>query len=91
MINHKLNQSSEIKAELSLKIYEFLVEYNCVIAPRYNLTRKLLTMRDIGWICKFINECDFSSWQEKYFWSIIILAIEGIKYIMTDNIEGNKL
>lgn len=48
-------------------------------------------MRDIGWICKFINDANFNSWEEKYFWSIIILAIEGIKYIMTDNIEGSKL
>jgi hypothetical protein len=63
MINHKLSLPSDVKEELSTKIYEFLVEYNCVIAPKYNLTRKLLTMRDIGWICKFINESEFSLWQ----------------------------
>ena len=48
-------------------------------------------MRDIGWICKFINDTQFSTWQEAYFWSITILAIEGIRYIMTDNIDGSKL
>lgn len=63
------------------------MEFNSSIAPKYNLTRKLLTMRDIGWICKFINECQLEgNWEEKYFWSIIILAIEGVRYIITDSI-----
>ena len=87
MINHKLLA----KGDLSIKIYDFLVEYNCVIAQKYNLNRKLFTMRDIGWICKFINESIFESFEERYFWSIVILAIEGVKFIMTDNIEANKL
>jgi midasin len=62
MVNHKLDFPEEIKYILSSKIYEFLIEYNCNVAPRYNLTRKLLTMRDIGWICKFINDSNFTSW-----------------------------
>lgn len=86
MITHKLHLPSQILPTLSHKIYEFLIHYNCIVAPRYNLTRKLMTMRDIGWICKFINDSSFSSWEERYFWGITILAIEGIKYLMTDNV-----
>lgn len=62
MISHKLTLPSS-PAELPQIIYSFLVHYNCEVAPRYNLTRKLMTMRDIGWICKFINESQFDSWQ----------------------------
>jgi len=91
MIGHKLAWCSSVKEELAVKIFDFVRVYNCEVAPRYNLTRRLLTMRDIGWICKFINDTQFGSWQESYFWSIAILAIEGIRYIMTDNIEGSKL
>ena len=48
-------------------------------------------MRDIGWICKFINESDMKDWKERYFWSLRILAIEGVNYLMADSIEANKL
>ncbi len=57
MVNHKLLFDEPLKSDISFLIYDFLVRYNCDIAPRYNLTRKLLTMRDIGWICKFMNDC----------------------------------
>lgn len=91
MIRHKLAFPSSVSEAASTKIYEFLVEYNCKVAAKFNLSRKLLTMRDIGWICKFMNESEFEGWEEKYYWSIIILAVEGVKYIMTDTIEGDKL
>jgi len=89
MIAHKLAPS--FPPLLSTCIYNFLQHYNCQVAPKHNLTRKLLTMRDIGWICKFINESHFETWQERYFWSVIILAVEGVRYIMTDSIEGGHL
>ena len=56
MIEHKLVLSVEIRREVAVKIYDFMVNYNCEVASKYGLTRKLLTMRDIGWVCKFINE-----------------------------------
>jgi hypothetical protein len=30
-------------------------------------------------------------WKERYFWSLRILAIEGVNYMMADSIEANKL
>lgn len=59
MVSHKLLLEAELKPTVAEKIYAFLVKYNCEVAPRYNLSRKLMTMRDIGWICKFLNECSF--------------------------------
>ena len=70
---------------LSKLIYNFVRKYNCEIAQKYSLSRKLLTMRDIGWICKFLKDAKLGSWQEKYYWGLRILAIEGINFIMNES------
>jgi hypothetical protein len=90
MIKHKL-ALEDWKEAVAPRIYEFVEEYNCRVAGRYNLGRRLLTMRDVGWVCKFINDCGFPSWEECYYWSIAILAIEGLNYAMTDSIQGSQL
>jgi midasin (ATPase involved in ribosome maturation) len=63
MVQHKLSQTKhqgilENIKKISKLIFDFLKEYNCVFAQKYGLTRKYITMRDIGWICKFMCECD---------------------------------
>lgn len=49
---------SNHRKEAANKIFNFIKDYNCIMAPKYGLTRKLLTMRDIGWVCKFMCECE---------------------------------
>ena len=71
MIRHKL---APLDPSLAGLIFDFMAEYNCKFAPRYGLSRKLLTMRDIGWICTLINQSQLPQWQLRYLSSIRILA-----------------
>jgi hypothetical protein len=88
MISHKLSISASLipsVPEIADLIFCFVETYNCVIAPKYALTRKLLTMRDIGWICKFMSECkgeQLVNWKERYYWALRVLAIEGANFAM---------
>lgn len=80
MIETKLKKAytSEINASIALLIYEFMRHYNCEITERYNLSRKRMTMRDIGWMCKFITESKEyfnNDWKQAYYWVLNILAI----------------
>ena len=88
MVSQKLSSCENLnKDEVSDLIYNFMKKYNCEVAPKYNLHRKLLTMRDIGWICRFMSECSIlGGWEQKYYWSLRILAIEGINFMMADTI-----
>ncbi len=46
-----------------------------------------MTMRDIGWMCKFITESKNyfgNDWNTSYFWALNILAIEGLNFMMND-------
>ena len=45
-------------------------------------------MRDINWVCRFMNEATIDNWIHKYYWGLHILAIEGINFMMGD---GNSL
>ena len=96
MIKHKLTQSSDPTIHANLQhisslIFHFLSHYNCSLAPKYGLMRKMLTMRDIGWICKFMNECGLPGWTDKYYYGVRILAVEGVNYMMGDISESGKL
>lgn len=51
-------------------------------------------MRDIGWLCKFMSECESSrmtTWQTRYFWALRILAVEGVNFMMGDLTDTIKL
>lgn len=72
-------------------IYEFIRKYNCEVAPKYSLHRKLLTMRDIGWICTFINDADLPTWEQRYYWSLRILAIEGINFVVDETLKLSSI
>ena len=64
------------------------------MAPKYGLNRKLLTMRDIGWVCKFMSECQsdkLNEWESRYYWAVRILAIEGVNFMMGDITDSPKL
>jgi hypothetical protein len=92
MIETKLQKAytPEINSRIACLIYEFMRHYNCEITEKYNLSRKRMTMRDIGWMCKFIteskthfgNDCNLA-----YFWALNILAIEGLNFIISDEHE----
>jgi len=56
-LSPKYSRGSEINHKISGFIYDFMKEYNCNLAVKYGLSKKLMTMRDIGWICKFMIEC----------------------------------
>jgi hypothetical protein len=49
-----------------------------------------MTMRDIGWMCKFITESKKyfeDDWNLAYFWALNILAIEGLNFMISDESE----
>lgn len=99
MITHKLSKPNDQsvydnREQITNLVYKFLKEYNCIMAPKYGLVRKMLTMRDIGWICKFMCECSLANlqtWQDRYYWALKILAIEGVNFMMADMTDSLKL
>ena len=59
-----------------------------------------MTMRDIGWLCKFMGEASVEdvvggdgvgNWMSRYYWAIRILAIEGLNFYLDDGLQTQKL
>ena len=48
-------------------------------------------MRDIGWICTFINDADLPTWEQRYYWSLRILAIEGINFVVDETLKLSSI
>lgn len=51
-------------------------------------------MRDIGWICKFMCECEsenLRNWDDIYYWALRILAVEGVNFMMGDLTDSIRL